>query len=677
MITMYGAIPNSPEMTLAADISASDAVFAVSDASKYSSLAPPYPLTIGKGEAAETVLVTGIDGNTLTVQRGFEGTAKPWSAGTSISRNFTAYDYNAIKENLESIFSTNYISMAALNLPEYQKYRKAILCAVKNFVFANPLDTEYAAYKDVLAASGSMTMSDGTVLRCVVDATYGAACDFIAYNADNDSFEIIRQIDSSGGLLAGIEAEPLSDTLKNQIVGCYLYLPVSEIQNIVDAKSTRQSISYKDFEAPLDGVSDDRYDVYMCHQFANLCGLAVECHAGTMNIVVSGWIAVDTDIDWSGMEIKIHNLNRLGLFWVKGEVWTVTETVNYAELTQDCSYCSLFADGAFPDGSSLKILRPEATKRVDNGVTTTESRFELVENITRGRLHAGCIDDAPQNAQYSVWLFPQSARTIKGCKLVINKTWSASPMYFMRLERSNCTVRDFIISPTPSTMQNTVYNGAVFTHENSNVITYENIHGANIAGKPTDTTPQGTSGYVFNLNCCNNITIANCHIGGYWGCMAAKGVKNLLVTGCVLNRIDIHDYFKDLFVTNCTIYEHGVQIGYGRGIVAITGCVFVTSKNYIVQLRTDYGGMFKGAIQINGVHILSTGTGSTFAIIDNTANFTAAALTANGVTSLQKPYLTIKTSFERIKGASAQTLTGATWASGATYSNTTITSFTA
>jgi outer membrane lipoprotein-sorting protein len=106
MITMYGALPNSPEITLAAAITADDTSIIVSDASKYAALDTPYPMTIGKSEEAETVLVTAVDGNMLTVQRGFEGTARAWSAGTSLSRNFTAYDYNAIISNVSAAASS-------------------------------------------------------------------------------------------------------------------------------------------------------------------------------------------------------------------------------------------------------------------------------------------------------------------------------------------------------------------------------------------------------------------------------------------------------------------------------------------------------------------------------------------------------------------------------------------
>ena len=97
---MYPAIANSPQTELAADITADDTTIPVLNAAAL----PPAPnlAVIGSDEMAETVLYTGIDGNNLTgVTRGFQGAAKAWVQGTKVARNFTAYDYDALRENLE------------------------------------------------------------------------------------------------------------------------------------------------------------------------------------------------------------------------------------------------------------------------------------------------------------------------------------------------------------------------------------------------------------------------------------------------------------------------------------------------------------------------------------------------------------------------------------------------
>lgn len=97
---MYPAKVNSPQTELAADITATDTTITVQDAS---ALPDAHNLiTIGSDENAETILYRGKNGNDLTdCIRGFQGSARAWSAGSKCARNYTAYDHDAARENIE------------------------------------------------------------------------------------------------------------------------------------------------------------------------------------------------------------------------------------------------------------------------------------------------------------------------------------------------------------------------------------------------------------------------------------------------------------------------------------------------------------------------------------------------------------------------------------------------
>jgi hypothetical protein len=100
MLKMYPAQSNSPQTELSAGISSTETTLPVADTSKLP--AAPNLVTIGNDETAETVLYTGISGNTLTgVTRGFDtSTPKAWAAGAKVARYFTAYDYEAFRQNI-------------------------------------------------------------------------------------------------------------------------------------------------------------------------------------------------------------------------------------------------------------------------------------------------------------------------------------------------------------------------------------------------------------------------------------------------------------------------------------------------------------------------------------------------------------------------------------------------
>ena len=103
LLTMYPAQANSPETSLSGALTAAGTTVNVVDGS----VLPDAPnlLTIGAdGGAAETVLMTAKNGNTLTVERAQNGTtARAWSAGDVVGRYFTAADQTALQENIKRL----------------------------------------------------------------------------------------------------------------------------------------------------------------------------------------------------------------------------------------------------------------------------------------------------------------------------------------------------------------------------------------------------------------------------------------------------------------------------------------------------------------------------------------------------------------------------------------------
>lgn len=98
---MYPGMVNSPETTITNNINESDTIIYVLDPARVPE--PPNLMTLGTGTNAETVKVTEINDSAITVERGFQGIAKSWPAGTVIARNFTEYDYQAMKKNIEEL----------------------------------------------------------------------------------------------------------------------------------------------------------------------------------------------------------------------------------------------------------------------------------------------------------------------------------------------------------------------------------------------------------------------------------------------------------------------------------------------------------------------------------------------------------------------------------------------
>ncbi|MCL2197321.1 MAG: hypothetical protein FWB80_00200 [Defluviitaleaceae bacterium] len=103
LLPMYPGAVNSIESTTTTETVAADTTITVQDPSV---LIPSIPCLLvlgGNVPNAETILVTAQNGNTLTVQRGYQGIAQAWPLGTSIANNFTEAQYRAMVENIKTV----------------------------------------------------------------------------------------------------------------------------------------------------------------------------------------------------------------------------------------------------------------------------------------------------------------------------------------------------------------------------------------------------------------------------------------------------------------------------------------------------------------------------------------------------------------------------------------------
>ena len=90
---LYPGIAFSPQAELTDNIGAADTIIPVSDVSAFPDA--PNLATIGTDEEGETILYAAKTATSLSgCVRGVEGTARAWSAGELIGRNWTAKDHN-------------------------------------------------------------------------------------------------------------------------------------------------------------------------------------------------------------------------------------------------------------------------------------------------------------------------------------------------------------------------------------------------------------------------------------------------------------------------------------------------------------------------------------------------------------------------------------------------------
>ena len=94
----------------------------------------------------------------------------------------------------------------------------------------------------------------------------------------------------------------------------------------------------------------------------------------------------------------------------------------------------------------------------------------------------------------------------------------------------------------------------------------------------------------------------------YWGIMSSNGSKNMRFENCAINRFDAHQGFWNATLINTTIGHSFNVVGGGTlnaiGVTKITGGAFIS-------LRGDYGGTFRGDMNLIDCNFLNYGAYNT------------------------------------------------------------------
>jgi len=109
--SMYEPVAYSPVTSIKAAIGAGDTTITVDNGALLGN-APNIAVIGASSNLSETIVYGDKNGNVLSnVQRGVQGTAKSWSVGDPISRNFTALDQSNMQDNI------NALNASKINMP--------------------------------------------------------------------------------------------------------------------------------------------------------------------------------------------------------------------------------------------------------------------------------------------------------------------------------------------------------------------------------------------------------------------------------------------------------------------------------------------------------------------------------------------------------------------------------
>ena len=104
--------------------------------------------------------------------------------------------------------------------------------------------------------------------------------------------------------------------------------------------------------------------------------------------------------------------------------------------------------------------------------------------------------------------------------------------------------------------------------------------------------PAVDASYIYSTEEVAGVSIENIRAEDGWGAHGGDMINGLRVHNCTVNRVDVHGGAFNISVSDCTLTERGVTVGWGGGYLKVQNCVLY---NTAIQVRDDYGSEFFGA----------------------------------------------------------------------------------
>lgn len=371
-------------------------------------------------------------------------------------------------------------------------------------------------------------------------------------------------------------------------------------------------VTYYDFGAKCDLVSDDSTKVRSAHIYANTAGVPVVQPKSSLVYNSTVKIPIKTDCDLHLCEFKIPDgLSITTLFEIQPTTPMLTgiiiPTSNLYEGNTVVSDFSVYENSVISIKSSdIDIYRTDGS---------SVYKRDIVQHYTEGHISHPLIHTISNLTGLTVNYNEKTKLVFKAPALVIG---SSSIYSFIYCNRNDTHVEaSAIIRSVSSGIAITVYFSPEYVKNNS-------MSGVSInpASPYFTASSYGMSG-SFNIK----PVISDFSCANGWAALDGNVCRDTCAIRVSGARIGIHSQAYNFTAEDCIFAERGILIT-GRGILNVVNCkqtvVGNTSSfnNSLVDLREDYGGEWDGDIniinpQIDHGFIAITDAGSSVVRLNN------------------------------------------------------------
>lgn len=370
-------------------------------------------------------------------------------------------------------------------------------------------------------------------------------------------------------------------------------------------------VTYEEFGATGDGVTDDLPAICAAHEHANAHGLPVRSKPGvTYHLGRSALTArIATDTDWNtsrftidDTEVDDHKATLFEVFSLLEPEEVRIESLRRDQLRMDTRPrhdCHVLVE------SESRRLFIRRGLNQNNGVPQRDSFILRRDGSVEGpidwnydtitRIEARPIDEKPLVLRGGI--FTTFANRM--VQEIGYNYWGRNIV----ITRSNTEVNGLTHYVVGETAVGHPYRGFIEARQSANITLrdcfatghkiYSTIGAAN--------KPVNMGSYDLHANDVVNLQVIGCRMNhildrSRWGVIASNFCKNILLEDCTLSRMDAHMGVSGTYtIRRCTLGHMGLN-AIGRGLLTVEDSTLY--GNALVSLRSDYGSTWEGDLII-------------------------------------------------------------------------------
>jgi len=384
------------------------------------------------------------------------------------------------------------------------------------------------------------------------------------------------------------------------------------VQPAMYGQESGKIITYSEYGAVGDGVTDDFDAIIKSHDIANAAGLKVRADAGATYYIgaANKSATIQTDTDWGDAKFIIDD-SKVGTR--NSNIFNVTSKLPTSRLTtvktlaknQEKLDLSLEHNSfiVVTDNSVRRYIRYGANQN-DGSAQTDVFVVDKSGNVDR---KAPIIWDYDNITTMTAYPIDAETLTVSGGHFttIANQAESRYTYYNrgIGISRSNVVIDGVYHVVTEEGDHGAPYSGFIGI-SNCSHVTVQNctLCGHKIystIGAAGTSVTMGT--YDISVNRSTNVTFKNCkqvndiHDSRQWGIMGSNYSKNITLNTVEFSRFDAHMGVANATIKNSVLGHMGINlIGCGVFLVENTK---VCGYSFI-NLRSDYGSTFEGEVII-------------------------------------------------------------------------------